>query len=94
MTVAKRREAKVERLEVRLAPATKSLLSQAAQLRHTTLTDFLVSSAVRAAEDVLVSPRLFEIASDEGWRTLAGLLDEPAGSQPDPQLVSLLRKQK
>ncbi len=94
MAVTKQREAKVERLEVRLAPATKSLLSHAAQLRHTTLTDFLVSSAVRAAEDVLVSPRLFEITSDEGWRTLTELLDEPAGNQPDPQLVSLFRNQK
>lgn len=57
MAVVREREAKAERLEVRLTPATKSLLSHAAQLKHTTLTDFLVSSAVRAAEDALVSPR-------------------------------------
>lgn len=93
MVIAKEREAKVERLEVRLTPATKSLLSHAAQLKHTTLTDFLVSSAVRAAEDALVSPRVFEVNTDKGWDALMALLDEPGSAAPDPQLVSLLRKQ-
>jgi len=93
MVIAKEREAKVERLEVRLTPAVKSLLSHAAQIKHTTLTDFLVSSAVRAAEDALVSPRVFEVNTDEGWNTLMGLLDEPGNAEPNPELVSLLRKQ-
>ncbi|HVC61210.1 MAG TPA: DUF1778 domain-containing protein [Acetobacteraceae bacterium] len=91
MTIAKTREAKVERLEVRLTPATKSLLSHAAQLRHTTLTEFLVSGAVRAAEDALVSPRVFEVNTDQGWNTLMDLLDEPSSAEPNPRLVSLLR---
>lgn len=85
------RETKVERLEVRLTAATKTLLSQAAQLRHTTITDFLLSSAVRAAEETLVSPRVFEITSDQGWNTLMQALDEPADSAPPPALVALLR---
>ncbi|HEX5325469.1 MAG TPA: DUF1778 domain-containing protein [Acetobacteraceae bacterium] len=84
------RETKAERLEVRLTPATKSLLSQAAQLRHTTLTDFLLSSAVRAAEETLVSSRVFEIGSDEGWSTLMRALDEPADAAPPAALVTLL----
>jgi uncharacterized protein (DUF1778 family) len=66
MVLAREREAKAERLEVRLTPAVKSLLSHAAQLKHTTLTDFLVSSAIKAAEDALVSPRVFEVNSEEG----------------------------
>lgn len=84
------RETKAERLEVRLTPATKSLLSQAAQLRHTTLTDFLLSSAVRAAEETLVSSRVFEISSDDGWSTLMRALDEPADTAPPADLVALL----
>jgi len=88
---ARERAAKAERLEVRLTPATKSLLSHAAQLKHTTLTDFLISSAVRAAEDALVSPRVFEVDSEEGWNTLMGLLDAPSAPAPDARLVSLLR---
>jgi uncharacterized protein (DUF1778 family) len=84
-------ETKTERLEVRLTPATKSLLSHAAQLRHATLTDFMVSSAVRAAEDALVSPRVFEIGSDDGWDRLMQVLDTPADAPPPPALVALFR---
>ena len=91
MAVAREREAKAERLEVRLTPATKSLLSHAAQLKHTTLTDFLISSAVKAAEDALVSPRIFEINSEKGWNALMELLDGSNDPSPSPELVALLR---
>lgn len=91
MALPHERQAKTERLEVGLTPATKSLLSHAAQLRHTTLTDFLVSSAVRAAEEALVSPRTFEISSDDGWNGLMGLLDEPEPKSPNADLVGLLK---
>jgi uncharacterized protein (DUF1778 family) len=90
MALTREREAKVERLEVRLTPTVKSLLNHAAQLRHTTVTDFLVSSAIRAAEEILVSPRLFEIGTAKGWSTLMQLLDEPAGAAPAAELVALL----
>jgi len=90
MALAHERESKVERLEVRLTPTTKSLLTHAAQLRHTTLTEFLVSSAVRAAEDVLLSPRVFEIDTEEGWSALMSILDEPKHAEPNAELVALL----
>ncbi len=94
MAVVREREAKAERLEVRLTPATKSLLSHAAQLKHTTLTDFLVSSAVRAAEDALVSPRVFEVNSEKGWNTLMELLDGPNAIPADAELVALLKPKR
>ena len=92
MAFVREREAKAERLEIRLTPSTKALLSHAAQLRHTTLTDFLVSSAVKAAEEALVSPRVFEIGSEKGWRSLMELLDEPANAEPHAGLVALLAR--
>lgn len=91
MVLAQEREVKAERLEVRLTPTAKSLLNQAAQLRHTTLSDFLVSSAMRAAEEVLVSPKVFEISTEEGWSTLMDLLDEPEPNQSIDPLIELLR---
>ena len=94
MALAPEREAKAERLEVRLTPSAKSLLTYAAQLRHTTLTDFLVSSAIKAAEDVLVSPRVFEISTEAGWNSLMDVLDEPSTTEPNAELVALLRPTK
>jgi uncharacterized protein (DUF1778 family) len=85
------RETKAERVEVRLTQATKSLLTHAAYLRHTTVSEFLISSAVRAAEDVLVSPRVFEIETSHGWKTLGDLLDPPSDALPNPELVRLMR---
>ena len=90
MAPARQAQAKTERLEVRLSPATKSLLSHAAQMRHTTVAEFLISSAVRAAEDVLVAPRVFEISTGKGWRTLMALLDAPPDEEPNAALVALL----
>jgi uncharacterized protein (DUF1778 family) len=92
MALARQHQAKTERLEVRLSPATKSLLSHAAQMRHTTVTDFLISSAVRAAEDVLVSPRVFDISTGKGWNTLMTLLDPPPDAEPNAALVALLAR--
>ncbi|HSU05426.1 MAG TPA: DUF1778 domain-containing protein [Acetobacteraceae bacterium] len=92
--MAQDRETKAERLEVRLTPATKSLLSQAAQMRHTSLTDFLLSSAVRAAEEALVSSRIFEVSTDEGWQSLMQVLDEPTDAVPPAALVALLRSDR
>jgi uncharacterized protein (DUF1778 family) len=89
MTFTYEKEVKADRLEVRLSAAAKSLLSYAAQIKHTTLTDFMVSSAMKAATDVLVSPRVFEIGTEEGWDTLMTLLDDPANAEPKPELVAL-----
>lgn len=87
------REIKAERLEVRLTPAAKALLGHAARLKHTTLSEFLVSSAVRAAEGVLVSPRVFEVGTDDDWRALLAVLDESPSAAPDPVLTDLLSAQ-
>ena len=59
-------------------------------MRHTTVTDLLISSAVRAAEDVLVFPRVFEISTNKGWNTLMALLDPPPDEEPNAALVALL----
>lgn len=90
MPVSRSASLRTERLELRLSPATRSLLAQAARMRHTSLTEFLLSSAVKAAEDAMAQPRLFEIESDAGWDTLTRLLDDD-GSPPDAALVALMR---
>ncbi len=76
------REGKVERLEVRLTSNAKTLLSHAAQMRHTTVSEFMVSSAVAAAEDVLASPKVF-FANAAAWDEVMGMLGEEAAPVPD-----------
>jgi uncharacterized protein (DUF1778 family) len=92
VTATVERETKAERMEVRLTQATKSLLTHAAHVRHTTVSEFLISSAVRAAEDVLISPRVFEVGTEHGWKTLADLLDQAPQATPNPELAVLLRE--
>lgn len=44
---------KSERVAARLSPEQKQLLQRAADLEHRTLTDFMVESGLRSAEDVI-----------------------------------------
>jgi uncharacterized protein (DUF1778 family) len=78
MSYSVNREPKAERLEVRLTPATKALLTQAAQTKHTTVTEFLISSAVKAAEETITSPKVF-YANEDGWNELMEFLNEDDG---------------
>jgi uncharacterized protein (DUF1778 family) len=91
MPVARERSTKTERLEIRLSPATRSLLTQAARMRHTTITEFLISSAVTAAQDAMVQPKLFEIETDAGWAALNGALNRHDDEPPNEALVAALR---
>ena len=89
MNIVPDKEAKAERLEVRLTPSDKALLAHAAQARQTTITEFLISSAVRAAEGVVASPRVF-FADEAGWAVLQRLLDDEE-YQPSASAVARLR---
>jgi uncharacterized protein (DUF1778 family) len=91
MPVVRERSTKTERLEIRLSPATRLLLTQAARMRHTTITQFLISSAVTAAQDALVQPKLFEITTDAGWAALNDALDRHYDEPPNEALVAALR---
>jgi len=64
------------------------LLAQAARLRDTTLTEFPISSAMKAAEDAMARPKIFEIGTDEGWAVLTSALDD---EPPSEALVAALR---
>ena|SRR5437868_419209 len=47
------RASKHKRLEARVTPAQKRLIERAAELRGTTVTDFVVASAQRAATETI-----------------------------------------
>jgi uncharacterized protein (DUF1778 family) len=77
-----RRESKVQ---LRLRPGQKELISQAAQAKQTTLTSFMVENAVNAAQQVLADQVHFEL-SPERWEAFCAALDAP------PKEISALRQ--
>lgn len=90
MSTAAEREAKAERIELRVTSNAKALLTAAAQSRHTTVSEFLLTHGIAAAEQALAVPRVF-YASDKGWAALQRLLDEE--DEPvRPETVSWLTR--
>jgi uncharacterized protein (DUF1778 family) len=80
--------AKAERIELRVSAPQKALLAAAAQSRHMTVSDFLLTHAIAAAErEVAAPPRIF-YASAEGWAALHKLLDEAEGAVPAPETIA------
>ena len=93
MTKAKR-AVKGERIELRVTPGAKALLAAAADARHTTISNFLLTHGIAAAEQVVTMPKVF-YASEEGWAAIHRMLEEDEkGVEPDPEVVARLARHK
>ena len=68
---------KQERLEARITPEQKELLQQAAALEGTSLTEFVVRSAQRAAEQAIRDHAVIALTARESQMFVEALL-EPA----------------
>lgn len=94
MAVLADKKAKVERIEVRVTPNAKALLTAAAQARHTTVSEFLLTHGIAAAEQAVAVPRVFH-ASEEGWAAIQRMLDEEENEQqPSAATISWLKGKK
>ncbi|MDX2221381.1 MAG: DUF1778 domain-containing protein [Rhodospirillaceae bacterium] len=69
-------EAKSERIELRTTRRAKSLLQRAAAASHKNMSDFLIDSALRAAEQALLERRVFRLNATQ-WREFQDFLDRP-----------------
>ena len=77
------------RLNVRLRAADDELIRHAAEQTGQSVSEFLTTSAIERAHEVLSDQRDFVL--DEGtWNEFIRLLDEPA--RPDPRLVELFAR--
>lgn len=80
---------KEARLNLRLRAADDDLIRRAATEAGQTVSDFLTTSALERAHEVLADQRTF--ALDEAtWDEFVALLDQPA--RPDPRLVELFSR--
>jgi len=72
---------KSERLAVRISPEQRSLLVEASRTQEWTVTEFVLTAATRAAEDVLADRRQFAL-DESGWTAFLAALDRPPRELP------------
>lgn len=85
--------AKQERLEARVSRREKRLIERAAQLRGTTVTDFVLSSAQQAARAAIKD---FEVLSlrDEAREVFVNALLNPPSPNPAAQAAARRYKER
>ena len=66
------------RLGLRATPEQEAVLRRAAEVAHKSLTDFILDSACKAAEETLLDQRLFMV-SGERYHALLEMLERPEG---------------
>src|SRR5205809_4044542 len=76
---------KATKVQLRLRPAQKAVLARAAELRQTTLSNFMLEHAYEAAQQVLAEQVDIVMSPDE-WEAFCKALDEP------PRQIPALRK--
>ena len=86
------RSAKTQQINFRATDRQAEVLRQAAAATETTLTDFVLDSAVDRAEKILADRRWFSVTQDQ-WDSFLAALDQPLPStdkfqalrrRPDP----------
>ncbi|MHC1729747.1 MAG: DUF1778 domain-containing protein [Syntrophobacteraceae bacterium] len=72
---------KTERLDIRITPEDRRLLQQAARERHTTVSQFVLQSALDSAGAVLAERSHIKL-NDEQWTAFMAALDAPPRHHP------------
>ena len=67
---------KDERLFLRVSSSQKEVLEKAAELKHTSLTNFVLENSYAAAQEILANQVHF-ILSDEQWELFNEALNSP-----------------
>lgn len=83
------RALKAAKVQLRLQPAQKAVIARAAQLRRTSLSNFLLEHAYEAAQQVLAE-QVDLVMSPPEWQAFCKALDAPP--RPIAALQKLLRE--
>ena len=84
----KSRKTRSENINLRVSRGQKSLIDRAAHALGRSRSDFMLETAYREAESVLLDRRYFALPEDE-FRRFIAMLDKPPAS--NPRLARLLR---
>lgn len=82
-------ETRSERVDLRMTPAAKRTLMQAATTENKTLTEFLLDRGLHAAFETLADRRTF-VLDDNRWQVFVAELDRPPAD--NPKLRQLLHR--
>ncbi len=69
------------KVQLRMRPLQKDVIARAANLKQTTLTNFMVEQAFQAAQQILADQVHFYL-SDEKWKKFCAALDAPPKDLP------------
>ena len=75
---SRKRPSKLERLEARITREQKRIIERAARLRGTSVTDFVVVSAQRAATDTIKDVEMMSLRGEAREAFVNALLNPPA----------------
>jgi uncharacterized protein (DUF1778 family) len=73
--------ARSEKLDIRITPEAKRLLQEAARERHTTISQFVLDTALGAANDLLAARTRIGLDSAQ-WEQFMEALDAPPRVHP------------
>jgi uncharacterized protein (DUF1778 family) len=73
--------ARRERLEARVSAEQKALLQRAADLQGRTLSDFIIGSAQRAAEEIIREHTVITLTAQDSRAFVEALLNPPAPNE-------------
>lgn len=77
------------KLDIRISPEAKRVLQEAARERHTTISQFVLDSALGAAREVLAERAQIGLSSGD-WTAFLRALDAPPARHP--RMERLLRE--
>ena len=82
------KHARSEKVDLRISPAAKHTLREAAELRHKSVSEFVLESALERAELVLSAQTTMRLGAEE-WDAFQKALDAPP-SPVSPKLETLM----
>lgn len=80
---------RTDKLDIRISPAAKRILQEAARERHSTISQFVIDSAMRTAQEVLGERTRIGLDTEQ-WTAFVAALDAPA--QRHPRMERLLKE--
>ena len=81
---------RTDRIDLRVHPDAKEALQAAATLRHKSVSEFILDSALGVADEVLADRRYFGLNAEQ-WEAFQIALDAPP--RPLPRLKKLMQEQ-